>query len=361
MQELVMTYWGALVTPENGWWLLWTVAMVLLIALPVLGAMAYLTWAERKVIGWMQLRHGPMYVGWFGLLQPIADAVKLMAKESFIPGKSNGLMFMLAPVMIFVPALVAWAVIPVGEWNGTTWVLADINLGVLYLLAVSSLGVYGILLAGWASNSKYPFLGAVRSGAQMVSYEVSLGLIVLTTIVLAGSMNLTEIVHAQKGMWFVIPAFPAFVMFLISILAECNRAPFDLPEAEAELVAGYNVEYSSMPFALFFLGEYIAMITMSAFTVLLFLGGWLPPLDVAPLNWVPGIVWFVGKTCAVLFFMLWARATLPRFRYDQLMRLGWKILLPLSLAWLVLTAVVVKLVGNAVMWPSVGEMIGRVV
>jgi NADH-quinone oxidoreductase subunit H len=296
----------------------------------------------------MQLRHGPMYVGPFGLLQPFADAIKLMFKQPFVPGAANRGLFLLAPIMIFVPALIAWAVVPFAEnpLGPGYMVLADINLGVLYLLAVSSLGVYGILLAGWASNSKYPFLGAVRSGAQMVSYEVSMGLIVLTVIVLAGSMNLAKIVEAQRTVWFVIPAFPVFVMFLISILAECNRAPFDLPEAEAELVAGYNTEYSSMPFALFFLGEYVAMITMSAFTVLLFLGGWLPPLDIPPLNWVPGIFWFLGKTGAVLFFMLWARATLPRFRYDQLMRLGWKIFLPLSLLWLVLTATVVKLVGN---------------
>lgn len=346
MHALLTTYWGGLVTAANGWWLVGTVAMILLVALPVLGAMAYLTLAERKVLGWMHLRHGPLYVGWWGILQPIADAVKLMFKETMLPTQSNGLMFMLAPVMIFVPALIAWAVIPVGMWGGAPMVLSNINLGVLYLMAVSSLGVYGILMAGWASNSKYAFLGAVRSGAQMVSYEVSMGLIVLSAVVLAGSMNLTDIVHAQRHVWFVIPAFPAFIMFLISILAECNRAPFDLPEAEAELVAGYNVEYSSMAFALFFLGEYIAMITMSAFTALLFLGGWLPPLNVAPLNWVPGLVWFCAKVGLVLFFMLWARATLPRFRYDQLMRLGWKVLLPLSLLWLVGTAVAVKVTGG---------------
>jgi NADH-quinone oxidoreductase subunit H len=225
-------------------------------------------------------------------------------------------------------------------------VIADINLGVLYILAVSSLGVYGILLAGWASNSKYPFLGAVRSGAQMVSYEVSLGLLVLSVIMLAGSMNLIKIVEAQTGLWFIIPAFPAFVMFLISVLAECNRHPFDLPEAEAELVAGYNTEYSSMPFALFFLGEYVAMITMSAFTALLFLGGWLPPVNIWPLNAVPGIFWLALKILAILFFMIWVRGTLPRYRYDQLMRLGWKVFLPLSLGWLIITATVVKVYGN---------------
>jgi NADH-quinone oxidoreductase subunit H len=321
---------------------------VLAIAVPVLIGMAMLTWFERKILGWMHLRHGPMYTGPFGLLQPFADAIKLMFKEPFLPGKANTLMFMLAPVMVFVPALLAWAVIPLGPdpLFGKNMVIADINLGVLYLLAISSLGVYGILLAGWASNSKYPFLGAVRSGAQMVSYEVSLGLLVLSVIVLAGSMNLTEIVNAQQGMWFIIPAFPAFVMFLISVLAECNRHPFDLPEAEAELVAGYNTEYSSMPFALFFLGEYVAMITMSAFTALLFLGGWLPPLNIAPFTYVPGVVWFALKILAILFFMIWVRGTLPRYRYDQLMRLGWKVFLPLSLGWLVLTATVVKIWGN---------------
>ncbi len=346
--NLLQSYAQALVTPENGWWLFLTLAGILAIAIPVLIGMAMLTWFERKVLGWLHLRHGPMYVGPFGLLQPFADAIKLMTKELFLPGKANTLMFVLAPILVFVPALLAWAVIPLGPdpLFGMNMVIADINLGVLYILAVSSLGVYGILLAGWASNSKYPFLGAVRSGAQMVSYEVSLGLIVLSVILLAGSMNLTAIVNAQQTVWFFIPAFPAFVMFLISILAECNRHPFDLPEAEAELVAGYNTEYSSMGFGMFFLGEYIAMITMSAFTVLLFLGGWLPPLNIAPFTYIPGIFWFAGKVLLVLFFMIWVRGTLPRYRYDQLMRLGWKVFLPLSLGWLVLTAVAVKVWGN---------------
>lgn len=350
--SLIMEYITALATPENGWYIALTIAYILAITLPVLGAMAYLTWFERKILGWMHLRQGPMYVGWFGLLQPIADAVKLMFKEPFLPAASSKLMFMLAPVMIFVPALIAWAVIPMGpnplpgQFNGAQLVLADINLGVLYLLAVSSLGVYGILMAGWASNSKYPFLGAVRSGAQMVSYEVSLGLIILSVILLSGSMNLAKIVQAQQTIWFVIPAFPAFVMFFISTLAETNRHPFDLPEAEAELVAGYNTEYSAMGFALFFLGEYIAMITMSAFTAILFLGGWLPPLNIAPLTWVPGIFWFALKVIFLLFCMIWVRGTLPRYRYDQLMRLGWKIFLPLSLTWLLITATLVKLFGN---------------
>jgi NADH-quinone oxidoreductase subunit H len=345
---MINQYFEAILTPENLWWLGLTTAAILALAIPVLIGMAMLTWFERKVLGYMHLRYGPMYVGPFGLLQPFADAIKLMFKEPFLPNKANSLMFMLAPLMVFVPALLAWAVIPLGPdpFFNQNMVIADINLGVLYLLAVSSLGVYGILLAGWSSNSKYPFLGAVRSGAQMVSYEVSLGLIVLSVIVLAGSMNLTKIVQAQTDMWFIIPAFPAFIMFLISILAETNRHPFDLPEAEAELVAGYNTEYSSMPFALFFLGEYIAMITMSAFTTLLFLGGWLPPLNIGPLTAIPGIFWFAIKVLAILFFMIWVRGTLPRYRYDQLMRLGWKIFLPLSLTWLILTATAVKIWGN---------------
>lgn len=349
MLDLALQYFHGIVTADNIWYVALLAVFVLLVAVPVLIGMAMLTWFERKVLGYMHLRRGPMYVGPFGLLQPFADAVKLMFKESFLPGKANRVMYMLAPIMIFVPALVAWAVIPFGPnpFNGAQqMVIANINLGVLYLLAVSSLGVYGILMAGWASNSKYPFLGAVRSGAQMVSYEVSMGLIILSVILLSGSMNLVKIVQAQSTVWFFIPAFPAFIMFLVSILAETNRHPFDLPEAEAELVAGYNTEYSSMPFALFFLGEYIAMITMSAFTALLFLGGWLPPLNIAPFTWVPGIFWLAGKIVALLFFMIWVRATFPRYRYDQLMRLGWKIFLPLSLVWLIATALAVKLWGN---------------
>lgn len=352
MLDLAAQYFHGLVTVENIIAVAWVVGFGLLVAVPVLLAMAYTTWFERKVLGWMHLRHGPMYVGWFGLLQPIADAVKLFFKEPFIPQGANKAMFVLAPAMIFIPSLLAWAVIPfdVIQLNGEAvpLVLANVNLGVMYLLAIGSLSVYGILMAGWASNSKYPFLGAVRSGAQMVSYEVSIGLIILSVVLLAGSMNLVEIVQAQKSYWFFIPAFPAFIMFLVSMLAETNRHPFDLPEAEAELVAGYNTEYSSMYFGMFFLGEYIAMITMSAFCVLLFLGGWLPPVDIAPLNMVPGIVWFVGKIVFMLFFFIWVRGTFPRYRYDQLMRLGWKVFLPLSLVWLVGTAGYVKLYGNMV-------------
>jgi len=351
--SLLAQYLTTLLTWQNITSVALTLAFILMLAVPVLLGMAMLTWFERKILGWMHLRHGPMHTGPFGLLQPFADAIKLMFKEPFIPESSSKIMFLTAPVLIFVPALVAWAVIPLGPnplpvpgYAGANMVVADINLGVLYLLAVSSLGVYGILMAGWASNSKYPFLGAVRSGAQMVSYEVSMGLIILSVILLSGSMNLTKIVEAQQTVWFFIPAFPAFIMFLVSILAETNRHPFDLPEAEAELVAGYNTEYSSMGFALFFLGEYIAMITMSAFTAILFLGGWLPPLNIAPFTWVPGIFWFAAKILLILFFMVWVRGTLPRYRYDQLMRLGWKIFLPLSLAWLLITATAVKLLGN---------------
>lgn len=353
MLSLATTYFTTLATPDNLWYLAFTLIAILVIALPVLLGMAYTTWFERKILGWMHLRHGPMYTGPFGLLQPIADAVKLMFKEPFIPGASNKVMFLIAPMLAFIPVLVAWAVVPFGPnplyflgIGPEHLVLANINLGVLFILAITSIEVYGVLLAGWASNSKYPFLGAVRSGAQMISYEVSMGLIVLSVILLSGSMNLTKIVEAQQNVWFFIPAFPAFIMFMVSILAETNRHPFDLPEAEAELVAGYNTEYSAMSFALFFLGEYVAMITMSAFTAILFLGGWLPPFNIPPLNWVPGIVWLLLKIILVLFFMVWARGTLPRYRYDQLMRLGWKIFLPLSFAWLILTAFAVKLLGN---------------
>jgi NADH-quinone oxidoreductase subunit H len=332
----------ALLTADNILLVVKNVALIVCITLPLMGAVAYLTLAERKVIGWMQLRVGPNRVGPYGLLQPIADAVKLIFKETIIPSGASKVVFMIAPAMVMVPALIAWAVIPFDDG----WVLADINLGVLYLLATSSLGVYGILMSGWASNSKYPFLGAVRSAAQMVSYEVSMGLTLLSVILMAGSMNLSEIVHAQKGMWYMIPAFPMFIVFIISILAETNRAPFDLPEGEAELVAGFHAEYGSMPFALFFLGEYANMILMSAMAVVLFMGGWLPPLDMAPFTWVPGIVWFAAKVALVLFVFLWARATLPRYRYDQLMRLGWKVFLPFTLIWLVLTASAMHVLGK---------------
>ena len=307
---------------------------ILLITLPLIISVAYLTYAERKVIAAMQLRIGPNYVGPFGLLQPIADALKLMHKEPIIPTRANPILFLMAPIITFTLSLIAWAVIPFGP----NFVLADINVGVLYLFAISSLGVYGIVIAGWASNSRYPFLGALRSAAQMVSYEVSIGLILVAVLLCAGSLNLRDIVLAQQKIWFFIPLFPLFVIFFISTLAETNRAPFDLPEAEAELVSGYNVEFSSMPFALFFLGEYANMILMSAMTSLFFLGGWLPPFNIAPFTYIPGFIWFALKISLILFMFLWVRATLPRYRCDQLMRLGWKVLLPLSLAWVVLVS-----------------------
>ncbi len=309
-------------------------AQIFAIVIPLLIAVAYLTYAERKVIAAIQLRKGPNVVGPFGLLQPFADAVKLLFKETILPAGANRIVFLLAPMLTFSLALIAWAVIPVGAGL----VIADINVGILYLFAISSLGVYGVIMAGWASNSKYPFLGALRSAAQMVSYEVSMGFVIISVLLCVGSLNLTDIVLAQSKIWFAVPLLPMFVVFFISTLAETNRAPFDLPEGESELVAGFMVEYSSMAFALFFLGEYANMILMSAMTTILFLGGWLPPLDVAPFNWIPGPLWFAAKIAFVLFLFLWVRATFPRYRYDQLMRLGWKVFLPLSLGWLVLTA-----------------------
>jgi NADH-quinone oxidoreductase subunit H len=321
--------WTALILPY-----LTMVGYVLLIIIPLLLSVAYLTYAERKVIAAIQLRVGPNVVGWFGLLQPFADGLKLLHKETIIPTRSNTLIFLIAPLITFGLSLSAWAVIPFGPGM----VLSNINVGVLYLFAISSLGVYGVIIAGWASNSKYPFLGALRSAAQMVSYEVSIGLVLITVLLTAGSLNLTKIIEAQQNIWFVIPHLPMAIIFMISALAETNRAPFDLPEAEAELVSGYNVEYSSMTFALFFLGEYANMILMSAMGSILFLGGWLPPLSVIPFTWVPGIVWFALKISFLLFIFLWVRATFPRYRYDQLMRLGWKVFLPFTLIWVVLTA-----------------------
>ncbi len=320
-----------------------TIGYILLIVVPLLGGVAYLTYAERKVIAAMQLRKGPNVVGPFGLLQPVADGIKLMFKETVIPSRANRGVFIAAPVVTFTLSLIAWAVIPFDAGL----VLADINVGVLYLFAISSLGVYGIIMAGWASNSQYAFLGALRSAAQMVSYEVSMGFVIITVLLCVGSLNLSRVVMAQREVWFFIPLLPMFVIFFVSALAETNRAPFDLPEAEAELVAGYNVEYSSMAFALFFLGEYANMILMSAMTSILFLGGWLPPFDVAPFTWIPGPIWFAAKIAACLFGFLWVRATLPRYRYDQLMRLGWKVFLPISLAWVVITAGVLMATGWA--------------
>jgi NADH-quinone oxidoreductase subunit H len=310
------------------------VAEVLAIVVPLLIAIAYLTYAERKVLAAMQLRRGPNVVGPFGLLQPFADGLKLLYKETVIPSGANRVVFIAAPMITFVLAMVAWAVIPFGPGI----VLANINVGILYLFAISSLGVYGIVMAGWASNSKYPFLGALRSAAQMVSYEVSIGFVIITVLLCVGSLNLSDIVMAQRHIWFAVPLLPMFVVFFISGLAETARSPFDLTEAESELVAGYFAEYSSMTFALFFLGEYGNMILVSATISILFLGGWLPLVDIAPFTWIPGPIWFAAKICLVLFLFLWVRATFPRYRYDQLMRLGWKVFLPLSLLWVVLTA-----------------------
>lgn len=317
---------------------------ILLITVPLILGVAYLTYAERKVLAAMQLRQGPMTVGPFGLLQPIADGIKLIAKEVIIPSGANKVVFVVAPMITFALALVAWAVIPVNEG----WAIADINVGVLYLFAVSSLGVYGILMAGWASNSRYAFLGGLRSAAQMVSYEVSIGLVIITVILSVGSFRLTDIVMHERPWWMAIVLFPMLVIFFISALAETNRAPFDLPEGESELVGGYNVEYSAATFALFFLGEYANMILMAAMMTILFLGGWLPPFGLSWVvwDWVPGPIWFLGKLCFALFFFLWARATLPRFRYDQLMRLGWKVFLPFSLIYVVFVAGLLLYTGN---------------
>ncbi|MBV1798302.1 NADH-quinone oxidoreductase subunit NuoH [Siccirubricoccus sp. G192] len=318
-----------------------TVAQTLALLVPVLLAVAYLTYAERKVLAAMQLRKGPNVVGPLGLLQPFADAIKMLMKETIVPSGANRLLFLFAPMLTFMLAMLAWAVIPVNEG----WAIADINVGILYLFAISSLGVYGIIIAGWASNSKYAFLGALRSAAQMVSYEVSMGFVIVTVLLCVGSLNLSDIVLAQQTVWFFIPLFPMFIIFFISTLAETNRAPFDLPEGESELVAGFFVEYSAMSFALFFLGEYANMILMSALTTILFLGGWLPPMQMEPFTWIPGPIWFALKICLCLFTFIWVRATFPRYRYDQLMRLGWKVFLPFSLVWLVLTAAVLKLTG----------------
>ncbi len=310
------------------------VLKILALTVPLILSIAFLVLAERKVLGSMQRRKGPNVVGIYGIFQPIADGVKLIVKEPVLPSSANLVIFLFAPVLTFLLSQVAWASIPFGEGI----VLADIHVGLLYVFAISSLGVYGIITAGWSSNSKYAFLGSCRSAAQMVSYEVSIGLILITVCICAGSLNLTEVVLAQSQIWYCIPLFPLLVMFFISCLAETNRAPFDLPEAEAELVAGYNVEYSAMGFALFFLGEYANMIVMSSLCSIFFLGGWLPPFDFALFYWIPGIFWFSLKVVFFLFAFIWVRAAFPRYRYDQLMRLGWKVLLPLSLAWVVYVA-----------------------
>ncbi len=320
------------------------VLKLLSVSIPLLIAIALVTLFERKVMGSIHRRQGPNIVGIFGLLQPFADGLKLLLKQTIIPSSVNIVLFILAPMITFSLSLITWAIIPFDKGV----VLADINVGMLYLFAVSSLGVYGIIIAGWASNSKYPFLGALRSAAQMVSYEISIGLILLTILMCVGSLNLTQIVLAQQKTWFIVPLFPSFIMFFVSALAETNRAPFDLPEAEAELVSGYNVEYSAMTFALFFLGEYGHIILMSSMTSILFLGGWLPLFDIPVLNWIPGSIWFGLKTTFIVFLFIWVRASFPRYRYDQLMRLGWKIFLPLALGWFIVVAAIVITMTNLI-------------
>ena len=307
---------------------------ILFLLLPVLVSVAMIVWLDRRVWAFVQKRQGPNVVGPFGLLQSLADALKYMFKEIIIPSSSNKVIFILAPIVTMTLALISWAVIPFSA----TQVLADINVGILYLFAVSSLGVYGIIMGGWASNSKYPFLGAIRSAAQMVSYEVSIGVIIINVLLCVGSLNLNDIVLAQKNLWFVFPLFPMFVIFFISALAETNRPPFDLPEAEAELVAGYQTEYSGMMYAMFWLGEYANILLMCAMGSILFLGGWLSPIDVYPFTLVPGAFWLILKILLLFILFALVKAIVPRYRYDQLMRLGWKVFLPLSLTWVVLTA-----------------------
>ena len=307
---------------------------ILFLLVPVLVSVAMIVWLDRRVWAFVQKRQGPNVVGPFGLLQSLADALKYIFKEIIIPASSNKIIFILAPIITMTLALIAWAVIPFG----VDQVLADINVGILYIFAVSSLGVYGIIMGGWASNSKYPFLGSIRSAAQMVSYEVSIGIIIINVLLCVGSLNLSDIVLAQKDMWFVIPLFPMFVIFFISALAETNRPPFDLPEAEAELVAGYQTEYSGMMYAMFWLGEYANILLMCALGSILFLGGWLSPIDLYPFNLIPGALWLIFKILFLFILFALVKAIVPRYRYDQLMRLGWKIFLPLSLTYVVLTA-----------------------
>jgi NADH-quinone oxidoreductase subunit H len=313
----------------------------LAIILVLLVSLAFFMYADRKIWAAVQLRRGPNVVGPFGLLQSFADILKYLFKEIVIPSKSSKVIFLLAPFVTMFLALSAWAVIPVSDG----WAVADINVGILYIFAISSLGVYGVIMGGWASNSKYPFLGALRSAAQMVSYEVSIGLVIITVLLCVGSLNLSDIIKAQEKIWFAVPLFPMFVVFFISALAETNRPPFDLPEAESELVAGFMTEYSSTPYVVFMIGELANIILMCAMTTVLFLGGWLPPADIVPFNLVPGVVWFVLKICFVFFMFAMVKAMVPRYRYDQLMRLGWKVFLPLALLWVVLTASFLQFTG----------------
>jgi NADH-quinone oxidoreductase subunit H len=313
------------------WWVAISLIKILIIVVPLLISVAYFTLAERKILGAIQRRRGPNVVGVYGLLQPLSDGFKLLVKETVLPSTANKFIFIISPIITFVISLMGWAIIPYDKYS----LLSELNVGVLYLFAVSSLGVYGIIMSGWSSNSKYAFLGALRSAAQMVSYEVSIGFIIVTVVVCCGSFNLQIIIESQKNIWFLIPFFPLFLMFFVSALAETNRHPFDLPEAEAELVSGYNVEYSAMGFALFSLGEYANMLLMSSLNVILFFGGWLPPFSF--LSFIPGAVWFGVKVCFFVILFIWMRAALPRYRYDQLMGLGWKVFLPISLGYLLLT------------------------
>jgi NADH-quinone oxidoreductase subunit H len=337
--ETLFGYWNAL--PAELQTLIWIVVKIAAILIPLMLSVAYLTYAERKIIGYMQVRIGPNRVGPRGWLQPIADAVKLLMKEIVVPTRADRWLFLFAPVLSIAPALAAWAVIPFDA----ELVLADVNAGLLYILALTSLGVYGVILAGWASNSKYAFLGAMRSAAQIVSYEIAMGFALVGVLMAAGSLNMGEIVRAQDGSllhWFWQPLMPLFVVYLISAVAETNRAPFDVAEGESEIVAGFHVEYSGMTFAVFFLAEYANMILVSALAVLMFLGGWLSPFQGVPVleslfAWVPGTLWLVSKTAAVLFMFLWFRATFPRYRYDQIMRLGWKVFIPITIVWIFVT------------------------
>jgi len=314
----------------------WIVLQIMAFVVPILISVAFVVYGERKIMGAMQLRQGPMTVGPFGLLQTFADAIKLFSKEVIVPRAAHPVVFFLAPILTMILSMIAWSVIPVN----LGWVIADINVGILYLFAISSMGVYGVLMAGWASNSKYAFLGGMRSAAQMVSYEVSMGLVIVTVLLCVGSLNLTDIVEAHRPWWMNLMLLPMFIVFVVSILAETNRAPFDLPEGESELSGGFLVEYSAAAFMLFFLAEYANMILMSAMATVLFLGGWHAPfgLSGAWIDWVPGVLWFILKICFILFVYVWVRATMPRYRYDQLMRLGWKIFLPFTLIWVLVVA-----------------------
>ncbi len=319
--------------PEGIQIAIWAMLKIVAILLPLMGCVAYFTFAERKIIGYMQLRVGPNRVGPKGWLQPIADAAKLLMKEVIVPSRANRFLFLIAPVLSLTPALAAWAVMPFTDHL----ILADIDASLLYVLALTSMGVYGVIVAGWASNSKYAFLGAMRSAAQIVAYEIAMGFALVGVLMVAGSLNLREIVEGQDGSfwnWYWLPLFPLFIVYFISGVAETNRAPFDVAEGESEIVAGFHVEYSGMAFAVFFLAEYANMILIAALTVVMFLGGWLPPLDIAPFNWIPGLLWFGIKTSLVAFLFLWFRATFPRYRYDQIMRLGWKVLIPVTLVWI---------------------------